>query len=1366
MESLAALSDKERQIRALDALAQHLSPYVNSKMSAAHGRGWQAGYSAWQTQRRGAPFTLSLDDIRALLRLLSTERAVFPEIDASQRAWMEELIQAANMLAHTSAVTSAIADRAIDTAALLGQSLGLTDYLDYLAELAPSTTRPNTVSFEVQEPATASAASATPGHSVFSIVTEVLTVTAEFRDAVNFALVHNHVSPLVLVKVQNKTEHDLTDVALEFDLEPLREDLNFGTPLRIPVGTVPAGTTIELGPGHLGWRLRPAAFVAVSESTSTQITIRVTAQVPVPSTNSLSTNSSSTTNPGTNGPSTVNASTADAGTASPNTATTALKGFQATSSIQILPANEWWALAIPESLAAFVRPNDPAVQEIVAAAQDLLLQRTTSSALEGYQAGPERVYQIAQAIYDAMAARNLNYVEAPPSFEGTGQRIRTHAQVLSQRQGNCLDLACLYAAALEFAGLNPILCVVEGHAFTGFLTEDTQLPSPALTNATAIRSIGDSEFFDAVETTALTLGSGPESSGTASFDSARAQTRVWWGAKINLFDYMLDVAKAHRIVKPLPNILERDGVLTIETVREVQAPSARKIPATASAANTTASTTAQAEPAAPIPPRVNNWRRALLDLSYNNPLLKLKQSSGVQLHCPAGGLAGFEDKIARNEVITLLPSDQLAEIHQAQGARSALDIGADILNQILISENTLHTVLTSAQYEARLKRLTRNAKLSLEETGTDILYLTLGTLHWEERGRQGIAPLFLLPIKITGGQRSRPFKIELDTSRDTQPNYCLIEKLKAGWNIELPELSDPGIDQWGIDIPAALSAIRSRLARSHVTDFHVEETAHLALLQFSTLEMWRDLTDNWQDFEARPAVHHLIHSAGSFPFEDQVPAPKPAVDAEATTFLPILADGSQIEAIRWAAAGKSFILEGPPGTGKSQTITNLIAHLLAQGKKVLFVAEKQAALEVVQRRLDSVGLDPFSLDIHGKKQSANVFKQQLNNALDQVLTHSPSWETKHATYRSLVENLAQYPTQLHGAGPADLSAWDAHQVILELAGEVTSEPLKLPRSVALLEGGAERMYGLARDLVQALTGLGVTPQTAPWRIAGPARFDSLDREGFAALVAQLDRAHKNLGNSVIKPLLTDVLSDAAVTALEAWLTSQQYGYGKSAVQAQQLVTSQWEAYADQVLTALNRFVDTYTPQLGSFSHAVISADLAAAYALAQEADSKFFGKKKRRLRVVAMLAPYLADAGASLDLKTLTPTVQGLRNIAQESERLVSFIRTLAGMNLPYDFNPLAQGQAEWLTKEIETWKATAQLVRFNASTKTSGVTAEQLDHMAELMRSSPTQSAQANQEVAHEFQQAWSEFLQILDTTNEDLEFWLAGRTRFDALD
>src|SRR5699024_3019215 len=184
----------------------------------------------------------------------------------------------------------------------------------------------------------------------------------------------------------------------------------------------------------------------------------------------------------------------------------------------------------------------------------------------------------------------------------------------------------------------------------------------------------------------------------------------------------------------------------------------------------------------------------------------------------------------------------------------------------------------------------------------------------------------------------------------------------------------------------------------------------------------------------------------------------PAADAsaEATSYLPIPADGSQIEAVRWAAAGKTFILEGPPGTGKSQTITNLIANCLAEGQKVLFVAEKQAALNVVKQRLDDVGLGVLSLDVHGKNQTVGSVREQLTHALKTTGGGSSSWNTLRARYREIVESLSRYPAQLHEEGPVDISAWSARQIILELSEDADLRPeeeARQPTAVEVLGAG-------------------------------------------------------------------------------------------------------------------------------------------------------------------------------------------------------------------------------------------------------------------------------------------------------------------------
>jgi hypothetical protein len=120
------------------------------------------------------------------------------------------------------------------------------------------------------------------------------------------------------------------------------------------------------------------------------------------------------------------------------------------------------------------------------------------------------------------------------------------------------------------------------------------------------------------------------------------------------------------------------------------------------------------------------------------------------------------------------------------------------------------------------------------------------------------------------------------------------------------------------------------------------------MLKFGTFRLWKDLQDHWRQFMSNPLVKHLVESPAE-PFIDPVPRQKVDLDAVSAR-CPIPADGSQLRAVARAALGQTFVLEGPSGTGKSQTITNLLATALAEGKKVLFVAEKQAALDVVKRR--------------------------------------------------------------------------------------------------------------------------------------------------------------------------------------------------------------------------------------------------------------------------------------------------------------------------------------------------------------------------------------------------------------------------------
>lgn len=170
--------------------------------------------------------------------------------------------------------------------------------------------------------------------------------------------------------------------------------------------------------------------------------------------------------------------------------------------IDVLAANEWFNAPIfYSSLAAFVQPNTRAVGAVLDAASDILRKETKDSSLGGYQKGPERAAQIAAAIYAALHRRGIRYINPPAHFEDTGQKVRTTAQVLDERFGTCIDLAVAYAACLEQAGLYPVVFLVKGHAFAGFVRdgESGGLPQAVLTEPNQLVNLVESGHVIPVE---------------------------------------------------------------------------------------------------------------------------------------------------------------------------------------------------------------------------------------------------------------------------------------------------------------------------------------------------------------------------------------------------------------------------------------------------------------------------------------------------------------------------------------------------------------------------------------------------------------------------------------------------------------------------------------------------------------------------------------------------------------------------------------------------------------------------------------------------------------------------------------------------
>ena len=374
------------------------------------------------------------------------------------------------------------------------------------------------------------------------------------------------------------------------------------------------------------------------------------------------------------------------------------------------------------------------------------------------------------------------------------------------------------------------------------------------------------------------------------------------------------------------------------------------------------------------PKQVRDWQKSLLDLSLRNPLINRTSRHAVELRVPPAFIGEFEDLVNDKEYIAL-----------AAGRHRPAKLSDEGLQQeqtravSLLKERTVEVELASTERVQRLQALATSARTAVEETGANNLYLAIGTLHWESDGSRLHSPLILIPVNLE--RTGDDFRLILDETGASTPNYSFLDRFARDTGIELTELRTPRLDEHGIDLRATLDGVRDRLRRAGWDDV-VTATVHLGLFRFSTYRMWKDLEDHWPTIAANPLVAHLM-SGGRQDFVDPAgPADRGLDIDEATQNLPLAADSTQVRIVADAVAGRSLVVEGPPGTGKSQTVSNLIFRALATGRTIMFVAEKKSALDVVARRLrEETGIGDLLLNLHDNGMKPTEVRRALRRAL-------------------------------------------------------------------------------------------------------------------------------------------------------------------------------------------------------------------------------------------------------------------------------------------------------------------------------------------------------------------------------------------------
>lgn len=524
-------------------------------------------------------------------------------------------------------------------------------------------------------------------------------------------------------------------------------------------------------------------------------------------------------------------------------------------------------------------------------------------------------------------------------------------------------------------------------------------------------------------------------------------------------------------------------------------------------------------------------RKELLELGARNRLvhtpLEGKRKSWVPIVDERTDQI-FDILVRNDKSMAFLPADappvsmgeETSEIHivdrDAKPASETVDfteVARD--DDVVLDQHTdlfLQTNLATDSLGKRLLSTFRDARTAEEEQGVGILYLACGFLQWTEAkssSTRRFAPLLLLPVELTRNSTGTEFRLRF---RDDEivTNLSIQARLHEDFGITLPDLPDDLTEDEDWTPETYFNQIRDQI--SDREGWEIDSNRMLLwFYSFTKFLMFRDLSDAaWPDdrpLSENPLLESLLGD-GMSP-EVAGPAICSETDVVDTVLNPADvvhiadADSSQAVVIEEIARGRSLVVQGPPGTGKSQTITNAIAAAVHAGRKVLFVAEKMAALQVVEQRLVSAGLGSMMLQLHSHKARKQEVLEDLRQTFEQGQPVSND-QMPQGELRELTQQLRQHGAALHGK--IEETGWTPHQALSKSLQSKRAGLSAADRTDDNVVNWSQRDYQRSRQNILALDQ--TLEQTGPlqshsWRGVRCNPLTPADTERLSKLISQL-----------------------------------------------------------------------------------------------------------------------------------------------------------------------------------------------------------------------------------------------------------------------
>lgn len=695
-----------------------------------------------------------------------------------------------------------------------------------------------------------------------------------------------------------------------------------------------------------------------------------------------------------------------------------------------------------------------------------------------------------------------------------------------------------------------------------------------------------------------------------------------------------------------------------------------------------------------VSPELERARVELLELSTRNRLLSVpRKSKSAKIIDIADELTSEVLRILMQEgkEMTFLPIPDRAT---TDGAGSEGDDEAPAMDALAQpedeeldergtarrhSDRRLQTRLTSPVLQKRLLGMFYDARTIIEEQGVNILYLALGMLRWFEDEKSEVerfAPLLLLPVKLERKSASERFALSW-IQEDLADNLSLAAKLKADFGLVLPSL--PESDQ--LDTQAYFDAVASVVAGRKGWEVHPNDIV-LGFFSFAKYLMYRDLdSKNWPE-TARIDKNELVAGLLRDGFEHE------ELDIDEDGFIDphvpparllhvVDADSSQTLAIEAARSGRNLVVQGPPGTGKSQTIANLIGAAVADGKTVLFVAEKMAALDVVKRRLDNAGLGRIALELHSNKANKRMVLDALRRTKEAAASGRPDLDALLAKLQEASDSLNAHAARLHHRFlPSGLTVYEIYGRMERLRhdGQKATD-IELPEAKNWDAGARERRERVLSQLGQRMVEIG-PPSSHPWRGAG---LTSVLPQDVDRLVGKVERAREildavvgraaDLSDLLREPVPVD-LADAAELALAGELVSACPASDRGALAADcwvadpglvnQLVVS-CEKYAAQ-RSALLAKVSSRTDALQAAALALAAAWRTLRDGLGIDAPATLIGSRKLAVVTDALAAIPVGCDRVVLSSPPWTTDAERLGRLVEAGARYAEASSSLTGL--------------------------------------------------------------------------------------------------------